>query len=506
MGIPKYKLTIDPKHAEEGEELGVFEIANTATPAIRIKGVAFKSHEVKPVHFADDLKYRIAAPILTPGDVYRKDEETGAEEYWTVTEEFIDDVMMQTASMKDKLIFNVDHIEGSVVPAYLLESWKVEDPKTDKAFTQFGIEVPKGTWFGIEQYTDKDVYFQHVKEGKTGFSIDGKTALKFAAQDTGKYADMILSNGNGEYLMLKRTSDDKVEGGKFGFPGGKVEPGESPMEAAKRELSEEAGITIENCDAVRSIKNDDGTESHYFSAVVQDTNVQLSDEHVSAEWMTPEQIAKADVIFDGSERYVELIEKSNNTDMSKTTFKLDGVEYTADEQGNLTPVATDAKMEDDAAVETPTDEKKEGEEEDGKEGTQFEEKKEESKDVEAKEEEKKEEEKAEMEDEKKEEEEEEKKEDAKMEDEKAELQEEEEETPAEMYTRAEIDQKFSEVFDAIAKLKGEAEEEEEGTEMSDQKDTQFSDQKGDNWVVTKMGKLDAIKTAGVRFTEHSKNQ
>ena len=48
-------------------------------------------------------------------------------------------------------------------------------------------------------------------------------------------------NDKGEVLLLKRA-DDAHCGGLWSLPGGKVESDETPLEAAMRELREEAGI------------------------------------------------------------------------------------------------------------------------------------------------------------------------------------------------------------------------------------------------------------------------
>lgn len=48
---------------------------------------------------------------------------------------------------------------------------------------------------------------------------------------------------NGRVLLLQRSAY-KDEGGSWGVPAGKLEYGETPEEAAKRELSEETGIHL----------------------------------------------------------------------------------------------------------------------------------------------------------------------------------------------------------------------------------------------------------------------
>jgi 8-oxo-dGTP diphosphatase len=49
---------------------------------------------------------------------------------------------------------------------------------------------------------------------------------------------------DGKVLIAKRRAGDKL-GGKWEFPGGKVDEGETPEEALKRELLEELGIETE---------------------------------------------------------------------------------------------------------------------------------------------------------------------------------------------------------------------------------------------------------------------
>jgi 8-oxo-dGTP pyrophosphatase MutT (NUDIX family) len=54
-------------------------------------------------------------------------------------------------------------------------------------------------------------------------------------------ASGVFCEYDGRVLFLKRHSE-KIEGLRWGVPGGKLEPGEKPLEAAIRELAEEAGI------------------------------------------------------------------------------------------------------------------------------------------------------------------------------------------------------------------------------------------------------------------------
>lgn len=49
----------------------------------------------------------------------------------------------------------------------------------------------------------------------------------------------------GSRLLIARRPEEGLLGGLWEFPGGKVEPGESPAEAARRELREEVGVEAE---------------------------------------------------------------------------------------------------------------------------------------------------------------------------------------------------------------------------------------------------------------------
>ncbi len=51
-----------------------------------------------------------------------------------------------------------------------------------------------------------------------------------------------LEKGNG--FLLCRRPMHKARGGQWEFPGGKIEPGETPTDAIARELQEELGIRV----------------------------------------------------------------------------------------------------------------------------------------------------------------------------------------------------------------------------------------------------------------------
>ena len=194
--IPIYKITIDPEYSD-GEELGIEQIAFTSTPAIVTKGLAFDEH--KKLFFSDDLKYRVVAPAMIPMEIYRNDENN--EEYYVqFTAETIEQIhskFMQDLSNRN--VFNLEHDTDKTVPAYVLEAWIVEDPKKDKAYSSYGIEVPKGTLMVTAQVTDKEYYNELVANEQIGFSIEGFLGLKLSNQIINKYSMNKLPDG--EHLI-----------------------------------------------------------------------------------------------------------------------------------------------------------------------------------------------------------------------------------------------------------------------------------------------------------------
>jgi len=66
---------------------------------------------------------------------------------------------------------------------------------------------------------------------------------------------VIVSDG---HIFLTRRHEDVHQGGKWEFPGGKVEEGESVAQALHRELKEEIAIDVLSCMPLIDIQHDYG--------------------------------------------------------------------------------------------------------------------------------------------------------------------------------------------------------------------------------------------------------
>lgn len=98
-------------------------------------------------------------------------------------------------------------------------------------------------------------------------------------------AGILFFTPDGRTLLLKRASAGGDHGGEWAFPGGKIEDGETPEQAARRETLEETGHSYDGPlrEITRRIK--DGVDFTTFAAVTDEFPVQLNEEHLGYGWM-----------------------------------------------------------------------------------------------------------------------------------------------------------------------------------------------------------------------------
>jgi hypothetical protein len=227
--LPIYKITIDPEYSD-GEDLGIEAIAFTDNPAVKVKGLAFSNVEKR--FFSDELKYRVTAPAMIPMEIYRRDDEAG-DYYVQFDEQTIEQIYVKfMKDLQNKNVFNLEHDAEQNVPAYILESWIVDNPKKDKAYTTYGIEVPKGTLMLTAQVTDVDYYNTLVKNEQVGFSIEGFLGMKLSKH---------LNKYNMNFPDGEHTIEDKI----YVVKDGKVVEIKDVVKEEMAEVTEEVTEEVE---------------------------------------------------------------------------------------------------------------------------------------------------------------------------------------------------------------------------------------------------------------------
>lgn len=115
----------------------------------------------------------------------------------------------------------------------------------------------------------------------------------------------------GRVLLVRRAKNP--DRGLWGFPGGRIEPGETTKAAAVRELREETGVDASAGDVLTTVdvidRSDDGELRHHFVLVAVrcrwlSGEGRADDDALEARWFTLEEIRS---IGQGASEQVERV-------------------------------------------------------------------------------------------------------------------------------------------------------------------------------------------------------
>lgn len=114
-----------------------------------------------------------------------------------------------------------------------------------------------------------------------------------AKQGKVQFADVLVFRGD-KLLILNRVGEKGAVSNDWCIPGGHVDPGETFLQAAKRELFEETGIDMSESLLIpvgKYIPKRKGIEIHYFMCHIDDqTSVNIlvdAEEETGSEWVNP---------------------------------------------------------------------------------------------------------------------------------------------------------------------------------------------------------------------------
>jgi 8-oxo-dGTP pyrophosphatase MutT (NUDIX family) len=124
-------------------------------------------------------------------------------------------------------------------------------------------EVIAGNMRGSRRFeVPSNVRYGEPTTGQAGGNVltDEENERSQAEQRTMKAATVLCISDDGKVLAVSRRDDPTA----FGLPGGKVDPGETPEQAAARELQEETGLTATDLKPVFVREEDDGFTTTTF--------------------------------------------------------------------------------------------------------------------------------------------------------------------------------------------------------------------------------------------------
>lgn len=168
--LPIYRVTIDEEYQED-EVLGMDTISNVSNPAVQIVGVAFSNQHYKFKSEVDEMKLRIIAPVMVPGDVYRREEE---EYYLRFDKEDIEVIAKDFMKNLNKFerVFTDNHTDKPI-DSYILEAFIVDSGgKQQMLIDDYNLDVPLGSFVVVQQFNNEEDFEKIVSEGKTGFSLE----------------------------------------------------------------------------------------------------------------------------------------------------------------------------------------------------------------------------------------------------------------------------------------------------------------------------------------------
>lgn len=93
-------------------------------------------------------------------------------------------------------------------------------------------------------------------------------------------------------LLVQRRPDHAFLGGMREFPGGKIEPGETPAECAVREAREEAGVRVELTGSREALTHD--YPDRRVTLYPFDARIAGGEPTPEARWMAPGEMRDAD--------------------------------------------------------------------------------------------------------------------------------------------------------------------------------------------------------------------
>lgn len=106
-------------------------------------------------------------------------------------------------------------------------------------------------------------------------------------------AGAVVRDGGGRLLLVRRGREPAL--GSWSLPGGRIEAGESPAEAAAREVAEETGLVVEIGELLQTVDIWGGYRVHDFAASVIGGTLVAGDDASDVQWYDVEELDALDL-------------------------------------------------------------------------------------------------------------------------------------------------------------------------------------------------------------------
>ena len=165
--MKKYRAKFNPN------KKGVYAVSLVTDPAMEGDFIQFEKENKLQFVKVDESKRRVMGLILEPNkEVLRFNKETNTPYSVFFEKEDVEAVAYNFQKQGNQNNSTLQHDGTAIEGVSFVETWIVENPKVDKS-TNFGFEYPKGSWMGVMQLDNEEVWNEYVKTGIVkGFSID----------------------------------------------------------------------------------------------------------------------------------------------------------------------------------------------------------------------------------------------------------------------------------------------------------------------------------------------
>lgn len=107
-------------------------------------------------------------------------------------------------------------------------------------------------------------------------------------------AGAVVRDAAGRLLLVRRGHEPAL--GSWSLPGGRIEVGESPAEAAAREVAEETGLIVEIGELLQTVDLwDGGYRVHDFAAAVVGGTLRAGDDASDVRWCGIDELDALDL-------------------------------------------------------------------------------------------------------------------------------------------------------------------------------------------------------------------